>query len=391
MIARRATLIVWALMAAVNLSAGVAIATWPERQADLETMREWGRNWLVAGSNIYVSYGNAPDYPPNAIVALSPLGVLPDQWAVPVWAGLNLALAILATYLAVRVARPQTALFEAGLPMLMFLCWGGFRALLQFSLLSLTFGLLAMVVAEKRPKWSGVCLGLALMKPQMAAPFFLWALFTRRVRIAGIAVLVACAGVVLFCLRVHASPLAVALQYAAILKTLYTGNVVMIGLSQLRPLIARAVSNAAIVDAIAGTITLSMLAVICRLGFAEGKQGKTLMYSAPLVGVWSLLTFYHLTYGFLLLLPAATLLLFANDPDTAKSRARLFWVMQLGLMVDVPNMWRRFGHLFHAPRLVSDVLMQADRVLMLAIFLCLTFLAMKVRQTFEARPAAFWQ
>ena len=35
--------------------------------------------------------------------------------------------------------------------MLMFLCWGGFRALLQFSLLSLTFGLLSMTLARENP------------------------------------------------------------------------------------------------------------------------------------------------------------------------------------------------------------------------------------------------
>ena len=64
--ARRSVLIGWALMAALNLSAGVVIASLPERQTDLETMREWGRDWLVAGSNIYVGYGNAPDYPPHA-------------------------------------------------------------------------------------------------------------------------------------------------------------------------------------------------------------------------------------------------------------------------------------------------------------------------------------
>lgn len=374
-------------MAALNLSAGLVIASFPERQADLETMREWGRDWLLAGSNIYVSFGNAPDYPPHAIVALSPMALLSSSWAVAMWAGLNFALAVLAAYLAVRVARPNVAISEAALPMLMFLCWGGFRVMLQFSLLSLTLGLLAMVVADKRPKWSGVCLGLALMKPQMAAPFFLWALLTRRLRIAGTAVLIACLGIVLFCLRARASPLAVAVQYAEILKQLYTGNVVMIGLSQLRPLVARAVREVAIVDAITGTIAVLMLAAICKWGLAEGRRGNTLMYSAPaMVGVWSLLTFYHLTYGFLLLLPAATLLIFLSDPVTAAFRARLFWAMQLGLMVDVPTMWRRFGHLVQAPRIVSDVLMQVDRVLMLAIFVSLAFLFMKTRRVLHREP-----
>ena len=91
----------------------------------------------------------------------------------------------------------------------------------------------------------------------------------------------------------------------------------------MRPLIARVVSNVAIVDAIAGAAAISMLAGICWLGFAEAKDARTPMYSAPaLVGVWSLLTFYHLTYGFLLLLPAAALLIFSNDAATAAQDSR---------------------------------------------------------------------
>src|SRR5437762_5441913 len=73
---RRAVMAAWALMAVMNLSAGAVIASWPERHTDLDTMQRWGKTWLLGASNVYITDWNPPDYPPHAIVALSPLGIL---------------------------------------------------------------------------------------------------------------------------------------------------------------------------------------------------------------------------------------------------------------------------------------------------------------------------
>ena len=369
-------------MAAINLTAGVVITTWPERQTDLDSVRRWGHAWLVSGWNVYATPEvGLPDYPPHAIVALSPLGVLPETLAVPFWAMLNLGMALLACGLVVRAIDPDARVREHVLTILMFLCWGAFRTLLQFSLLTLTLGLLAMALARKRSAWSGVCLGLALMKPQIAAPFFVWAMFTRRRRVAGVGIGVVAAGLVVFCLRARANPIDVALRYVEILRAYYTGDVFLVGIAQLRPLIAAAVSSPAMVDALAGLVALILLGVIAALGWKEQEQNAAVMYSAPaLVGVWSLLTFYHLTYGFVLLLPVAMLLRSARDPKTATFRRRVFWGLQLTMMADVPGIWRRVGHLLTVPAMLDIVSRNFDRWLMLGLFACLAALA--------ARPTA---
>jgi hypothetical protein len=367
----------WALAAALNLSAGVVIASWPERQTDLDSVRRWGQGWLASGWDVYATPAiGLPDYPPHAIVALSPLGALPDTWAVSVWATLNLGMALLACCLVVRAMDPDARLREHVLTIAMFLCWGAFRALLQFSLLTFTFGLLAMVLARKRPAWSGICLGLALMKPQIAGPFFLWAIFTRRLRVAGIGVGVAALGAILFCLRAHANPIDVMVRYVEILRVYHTGDAILVGIAQLRPLVALAVSHPAWVDALAGAVALLLLGVIGVLGLVESKRRTTIAYSAPaLAGVWSVLTFYHLTYGFVLLLPAAMLLRSARDSETAIFRRRVFWGLQLAMMVDVPGMGRRAGQLLALPPLLIPVLRHFDRWLMLGLFACLVALA----------------
>jgi len=72
------TLMFWAALAALNLVAGAVTSSQPNRLYDLEAMMGWGRHWLVAGANIFAPgvWGHV-DYPPNAIVTLSPLGLLP--------------------------------------------------------------------------------------------------------------------------------------------------------------------------------------------------------------------------------------------------------------------------------------------------------------------------
>lgn len=160
----------WGGLVLLNLCAALVIASLPERQVDLHVVSAWAAGWLLNGSDIYSTEVDA-DYPPHAILALSPLAFVPENWLVPVWASVNIALALLVPYLAVRWVRPTVTVAEAALPVLMFLTWGGFRTLLQFTLFAVTFGLLAMV-SEKRPVWGGICLGLALTKPQIGAPFF---------------------------------------------------------------------------------------------------------------------------------------------------------------------------------------------------------------------------
>jgi hypothetical protein len=368
----------------LNLLAGLFIASLPERQTDLATVATWSRDWLVAGANGYQT-GDMPDYPPHALILLSPLGLLPHTWAVAIWSILNIGLALGAVILAIRIVRPLSTWSDMALPMLLFLCWGGFRTLLQFSLVTLVFGLLAMWLADRKPAWSGVFLGLSLLKPHVAVPFVLWAIFTRRVKVATVGLSVPIAGLLIFCLRAGANPVAVVQHYAAILGTYYLTNedMMMEGLAQLRPAIT---SLATFTDVNVGAILIAvgLFAVTCALGISEGSgRGVVRVGAPPLAGVWSLLTFYHLTYGFILLLPAATLLLFLNDPDTRAFRRTAFWSMQMFLMVDIPGTWRHVAQRFTNDEAAWSPLWaaHADRVLMTALFVCLVVLALQTRAT----------
>ena len=105
------------------------------------------------------------------------------------------------------------------------------------------------------------------------------------------------------------------------------------------------------------------------------------MYGAPaLAGIWSLLTFYHLTYGFVLLLPTAVLLIFAPGYLAPPLRNATFWMLQLGLMIDVPGLWRRAGGWLHAPAFVAALVPHVDRVLMTVVFVAVVALYARFEQ-----------
>ena len=367
-------LMFWGTLAALNLVAGAVTSSRPNRLYDLDTMMEWGRYWLVEGANIYTlgPWGNV-DYPPNAIVLLSPLSLLSLGVAHPVWMLLNTFLVLITPYHAARFLRPNAPFRVIALPILMFLSWGGARTLTQFTLAALACSMLAMVAATTRPVAGGMWLGLAMMKPQVAVPVLLWCAFTRRwtAVLTSMAVVAALVGV--FCLRSGGEPYSMTVHYLQTLADYHTGDAILAGMSELRPLIYQIVADVSKADVIAGSIAVSLIGAICVAGFQEGAARRRVLYAAPaLVACWSLMTVYHLTYGFVILLPVM-MLLALNDAEHSRLRRTLFWSLQVGMMFDIPNLTRQAG--LADTLLYRDVLVHVDRALMVVLFAGLITLA----------------
>jgi hypothetical protein len=351
----------------LNLCAAVAIATWPARQADVATIQRWGHEWLAEGLNVYAVDWDWPDYPPHALILLAPLSWFPKAVALPLWAGLNVALAAVTPYLAIRAVHPAVAVKAAWLPMLMFLCWGGFRTLLQFTLLTLAFALAAIVLSTRNAGWSGAALGCALMKPQISFPFFLWAVLTRRLRMAGVALAVVAGGFVVFSIRAGTNPLEVVRRFVFNLRVLYTGDTPHVGAAQLRPLFAAFVPDYAVVDLLVLGAAIALFAVVCALGMLEMRARRVVWYGSPaLAALWCMLTFHHLTNGFIMLLPMAAALIYADEPETLRLRRAVFWILQIGMVLDVPSLLNRFARF--APSIATGPLLHFDRVLILVLF-----------------------
>jgi hypothetical protein len=341
---------------------------------------QWGRHWLVDRANVYAPgpWGNV-DYPPGAIVVLSPLGLLSFAQAHPVWMGLNIMMAVITPYFAARFFRPHDPFKVIVLPILMFLCWSGTRTLTQFTMIALMCSMLAMFVAIRRPIAGGAWLGLALMKPQVAIPVFLWVVFTRRWRVVLTSLAMAAALTGVFCLWSGANPFSIPTPYLQTLASYHTGEALLQGISEFRPLVIQVTGDVSHSDAIVGAIAMVLMAAIVVVGFQEGAVRTRVLYAAPpLVACWSLMTFYHLTYGFVILLPVM-MFLALNDTPASPLRRRLFWLLQLGMMVDVPSLSRLAG--FANTQLFRIVLVHTDRALLVVLFFGLIVLAVRERQS----------
>ena len=263
------------------------------------------------------------------------------DFAAWLWAVLNVGLAVVAAFLAARSVRADVSWRQVALLALTFICWSATRSLLQFSLLALVFGLAGWRLADERPWLSGVLLGLATMKPQVALPYCLWAALTRRWRVAPAAVLTTAALWGTYSLRVGASPLNVALGYARTLEAMYSGPQRQTGVSELARL-----APAGWADAWTGAVGVAFLFLLLFVtrqtarGRAAGRTGIDMQGLPGAIAAAVLVTFRHLSYAFVTLLPASAFLLLGDLDRSWPPRRTLFWALQVGLIIDVPTAYR---------------------------------------------------
>lgn len=325
--------------AGINLGVGLARALGePARGSDLWTMYGWCRAWLLNGVRLYSAADAATDYPPGAIVTLAPMALVPEGWLVPAWTILTLALTPLFAYLVMRAIHARITWSEALVPMLLFLCWGGARTFLEFSRLSLTLAFASVVLARSRPAASGICLGLALGKPQIAGPVALWMIATRRLYVTAIAAVVVVAGVIVYCVRAHANPLAELEAYRHIISTMYGGADGLMGWTSLREWAHALTPTPARGDTLWLTTAGVLLIVAVRMAAvgAGSRSNKGERAALAALCVWSLLTFYHIGNNFILMLPAFAFLWFVHDPPTRLLRLWLVGLIEVAMIADVP-------------------------------------------------------
>ena len=147
-----------------------------------------------------------------------------------------------------------------------------------------------------------------------------------------------------FCVWSESDPFFVLGRYAEILAMHHTGDAILAGISEFRPLICsvgcRHVRSGR-------DCRVDRVLACCRASassaFRKGRHtSECCMRRRRWSRCWSLMTFYHLTYGFVILLPVM-MLLALNDTEPSRLRRTLFWLLQLGMMFDIPGLSRRAG------------------------------------------------
>jgi hypothetical protein len=356
-----------AVAACVNVAAGVTLALRdPHRASDLWTMYDWCRAWLVGGQSLYAAADASTDYPPNAIVLLSPLALAPPHWVVPLWTAGAVALTPVLPWLVLRCAssgdRGRLALAA---PVLLYLCWAAPRTLLQFSLLSMTLAWVALCVADAHRFAAGVALGLALFKPHIAGPIALWMLVTSRFRPLITAVAVVVLGAAVYDARIGESPVTTAAGWWKVIGSVYAGSDGLVGHTSIRAWTQMAAYDPVIGDALWIAASVLLLAVLC--GVAMRDRSRALEAGGLAVPamfcLWSLLATYHNGNNMILMLPAFAFLWFRDDRHAPAARWIPILALQAALMFDVPVRLNGMASSLGWGRIVIE---QFDRVVVFA-------------------------
>ena len=326
--------------ASVNLVAGLVMSlSDPGRAADLVLIYDWCWSWMVFGRSLYTVAGASTDYPPNAIVTLVPLALIPARWLASVWVWVALATTLLFPWIVMRAAAPRDrrALAALLVPILLFLCWAAPRTLLQTSVLSMTLACLGLLMADSRPVLAGIALGLGLCKPHLAGPIALWTLITGRIRVLAIAIAVIAGGWAIYDVRVGEDPFTTAVAYWDVLESQYGGAEGLIGHANIRGLTRMLTADPATADTLWIGVSLLLLAGICLLAVRDRSRsledGGLAVPAMFCLG--SLLVTYHNGNNFILALPAFAFLWF---DDTRRGAAKWLPVamLQAAMMFDVP-------------------------------------------------------
>jgi hypothetical protein len=335
----RAVILFLGAAACVNLAAGAVLALRdPLRATDLWGMYDWCRGWLIGGERLYTMRDAATDYPPNAVVMLSPLMRLPRAWILPLWTAVALALAPTLAYVVTRCASrgDRSTLI---VPMLLFLCWTSTRTLLQFSALSMTLAFASLLIVDSHRAVSGVLLGLALFKPHIAGPIALWVAITGRIRVAVVAALVVAAGWGAYDARVGEGPLTTLAGYWRVLGEMYAGRDGLMGRTSLRAWTHAMAGETVAADAWWIAVSLLLLMAACWLARRDVRRPLDAggLAAPALLCLWSLLAIYHNTNNLILTLPAFAFLWFLDEARASPSRWAPLLVLQAVMMFDVPT------------------------------------------------------
>ncbi len=219
-------------------------------------------------------------------------------------------------------------------------------------------------------------LGLAVMKPQSALPFCLWVLVTGRWRLILPSVLTVAALWLAYCARVGAAPLTVAADYVAIMRDMYAGPFQQVGHSEFARLAPE--GSADLWRMLTALFTFGLITTTVVLQLLRAKRrgaGHPRFPALPgIVAAAVLITFRHLSYAFVALLPAVAWLLLDEEPVWQRPRRRLFWFMQAGLILDVPTAGRLLEKLGVPLGMVGTMLGHADRIFLVVCFLALVAL-----------------
>ena len=289
-----------------------AASTAPAKGIDLRSFLVGAQSW-VAGTYT-IGEGPMYEYPPYAVVALSPLSALSFEHLALLWLLLNLIATAWIVYAAIKLWGNEWSPRARYYLLVLLLVWAPFRVTLRNGQLSLviTSLLLGVLLARKNRKYylAGCLLGLAVCKYSLSLPFLLYFVWKREWKIAVPALALPLLLTEVFALRLGLSLFSAVSAYGAALGKVFDSRFSAdTGSTEIQMLVASFTAGDRTMTA-AITTGLCLLAIVSMaIVFARRRSEEDAQLAA--VALFSLWSVYHRTYDSVLcVIPAAVLISF---------------------------------------------------------------------------------
>jgi hypothetical protein len=339
---------VWTAVAAASITAAAWVAGQPGHLGDLHQVRDWLSYFLTHRADPYAYFDQQLDYPPIALVVLSPLHLIPEAslaaWFLPVsivvtaLAGWLLVGAI-AERLYATISLPQRVAMVG-----LMLSGSSVRGAIwigQTVALSVLFGALALGWSRRRPFAAAFALAVCSFKPHLAVGFGLVILLFDGFDVVLIALAIVLSASLLVAAAVNQSALSIFANYIHNLHTIYGGPEGARGLLGLRWVIEDFVGDygpAAVLYAVSACASLALIGAAARR--APDAAGRAQVATVALL--WPLLFLPSQLYNGLVAAPVAWLLMWPEANLIRRESRRLAAVSAFVIfsVIDVPRVAR---------------------------------------------------
>ncbi len=320
---------VWTIVALASVTAAIWVAIQPGRLQDLHLVRTWLSYLQGHSADPYAYFDRELDYPPIALLVLSPVSVIPEGslaiWFLP----LSIAITALAGWvfagaIAGRLDNPLSTAQRVAI-VAMILSGSSVRGAIwigQTVALSVLFGALALTWSRRRPFAAALMLALCSFKPHLGVGFGLAILLIDGFDVIVIASAMVISASLLVAAAIDQSVLTIFASYAHNLISMYDGPDRIRGMLSVWWVFEDLTGHyglATLLYAVAACASLVLIGAVARR--APDAAGRTQATTAALL--WPLLFLPSQLYNGLLALPAMWLLMWPEAHLIRRESRRL--------------------------------------------------------------------
>lgn len=338
----------WSMVAVASLAAAVWIALQPGHLQDLHEVRQWVVYYRDHTSNPYSYFDRQLDYPPIALLVLSPLGLIPEAslaaWFLPA----SILIAALAGWFLVRAIadRLYTEIATAQRVAIVALILSGSSVrgaiwLGQTVALAVLCGALALLWSRRRPLAAALALAVCSFKPHLAFGFGLAILLDDGLDVIVIATAIVVSASVIVAAAIDQSVLDVVAGYGHNLVSMYDGAGRIRGLLSVRWAVEDVVGHHGFAQLLYAAVAIASLIVIGAVARrAPDAAARAQAIAAAML--WPLLFLPSQLYNGLMAAPALWLLMWPESGLIRRESRRLLSVATFALfgVIDVPRVLR---------------------------------------------------